>query len=147
MCTLSADIMEEAPFWMKKSPGQMSRDEWESLCDGCGICCLEKVEDGRTGEVRLIGVSCDYLDLETCRCIIYEVRMVANPRCTELTPQNIVEKEWLPPNCAYRTVMEGRELPGWHHLVSGDPETVHRAGMSVRHRAIPGAFVHPADKE
>jgi len=136
------DMMTNAPFWKTKPLEEMSRDEWESLCDGCGMCCLQKVEDERTGEIRLIGVSCEYLDLETCQCLIYEIRTVVNSNCTKLTPKNIHEKTWLPRTCAYRSLMEGRDLAWWHPLVSGDPTTVHSAGMSVRDKVISGEFVH-----
>jgi hypothetical protein len=140
-------MMTDVPFWKEKPLEDMSREEWESLCDGCGICCLEKVEGQNKGEIRLIGVSCEYLDLDSCRCLVYEIRTIANPRCTTLTPQNIREISWLPPTCAYRTLVEGRDLAWWHPLVSGNPNTVYEAGVSVRDQAVSGAFVHSTDTE
>ena len=123
----------------------MTQDEWESLCDHCGICCLHKVEDEKTGEIKLIGVSCEFLDTENCRCFVYEDRRLANPDCIVLSPDNIKQKKWLPDTCAYIRIAEGRELESWHPLVSGDPYEVHQEGISVRDKVVSGKCVHPSD--
>jgi len=136
---------DQAPFWKRKLLNQMTPDEWESLCDGCGICCLQKVEDKTTGEIELIAVSCEFLDTVSCRCMIYTHRFFINPDCVELTPFNVMGISWLPDTCAYRCIFEGRALEWWHPLVSGDPRTVHKAGISVRDRAVSGQYVHPED--
>ena len=123
---------KQEPFWKTKTLNQMTRDEWESLCDHCGLCCLQKIEDENTGEIKLIGVGCDYLDTENCRCLVYDNRKFVNPDCVVLTPNKVKQIKWLPNTCVYRRISEGKELKWWHHLVSGDPSCVHRAGISVR---------------
>jgi uncharacterized cysteine cluster protein YcgN (CxxCxxCC family) len=137
--------MKKRPFWKTKSLHEMTGDEWETLCDSCGICCLEKVEDEETGEIRLTSVSCEFLDTVNCRCLIYAHRLHLNPDCVELSVDKLKHIEWLPDTCAYRRLFERRELEGWHPLVSGDPNTIHEAGISVRDRALPGQYVHPED--
>ncbi len=124
----------EAPFWMVKSLEEMTQIEWESLCDGCGRCCLNKLEDWDTGEIVWTDVACRLLDCETCRCTDYANRSEQVPDCIPLTPQKVRELTWLPPTCAYRLVADGDPLYWWHPLVSGDPRTVHDAGVSVRGR-------------
>jgi len=133
------------PFWKKKSLEEMSPEEWESLCDGCGNCCLEKVEDTETGELQVLPVACEYLDTVSCRCLVYEDRDVVCEDCIILTVEQLREIEWLPETCAYRLIKEGRDLPSWHPLVSGNTGTVHRAGISVRGRVVSGCHVHPWD--
>jgi uncharacterized cysteine cluster protein YcgN (CxxCxxCC family) len=113
----------------------MSEAEWESLCDSCGRCCLHKLEDEDTKEVHYTEVSCKLLDLGTCRCSNYEKRVDFVDDCVKLTPES-ARLRWLPRSCAYRRLVEGKKLHWWHPLVSGDPETVHSAGISVRGRAI-----------
>lgn len=137
--------MTEKPFWKRKSPEKMTRKEWESLCDGCGLCCLNRFEDSPGGRIITTSISCQYLDLVTCRCMIYETRFTDNPECLKLRAGNIKKLSWLPQTCAYRIIAEGRELEWWHPLVSGDPETVHTAGISVRDKAVSEAHVHPED--
>jgi uncharacterized cysteine cluster protein YcgN (CxxCxxCC family) len=110
----------------------MTPAEWESLCDGCGRCCLNKLEEEGSDVTYYTDVGCRLLDGETCRCKDYEHRAREVPDCVTLTPQVLREITWLPPSCAYRLIHEGRELYWWHPLVSGDPESVHAAGMSVR---------------
>ncbi|MBV8589919.1 MAG: YcgN family cysteine cluster protein [Acetobacteraceae bacterium] len=125
-----------APFWITKRLEEMSRSEWESLCDGCGRCCLHKLRDESTRALAFTNVACRLLDLGTCRCRDYPNRRRRVPDCVRLTPSALKEIDWLPPSCAYRLVAEGKNLPWWHPLVSGDPQTVHLAGVSVRGRAI-----------
>ena len=132
----SAPMAEEAPFWKRKTLAQMSRAEWESLCDGCGRCCLHKLRDEDTEALAFTNVACRLLDLGTCRCSKYPTRRQHVPDCVSLTPEALAEIDWLPPSCAYRRLQEGRDLPWWHPLVSGDPATVHKAGASVRGRAV-----------
>lgn len=111
----------------------LTRPEWEALCDGCGQCCLNKLEDEDTGQVELTRVACRLLDGSTCQCSKYPTRHDYVPECIVLTPKTIRKNlYWLPQTCAYRLRYENRPLPDWHHLVSGDPEAVHRAGVSVK---------------
>lgn len=138
--------MGEAPFWTTKRLEEMSVEEWESLCDGCGRCCLIRFEDEDTGEVSPTRVSCKLFDSNTCRCSNYARRKRYVPDCIKLTPWNIEALTWMPPSCAYRRLHEGRGLASWHPLVSGDPDSVHRAGVSVRGQTIPEtALADPED--
>lgn len=124
-------------FWETKKFSEMSVEEWEALCDGCGICCLYKVEDEDTGEVELTNIACRFLDLECVICQMYDARLQAMPTCIHLTPSKVRKLKWLPETCAYRLVMDGKPLPDWHPLVSGDPDSVHHAGISVKDKVIP----------
>lgn len=121
----------DRPFW-EKPLRELSRPEWESLCDGCGKCCLHKMEDETTGAIYPTNVTCKLLDRHSCRCSNYRERKAFVPDCVRLTAELAGKLSWLPSTCAYRLRSEGKPLPDWHHLVSGDPEAVHRAGMSVR---------------
>lgn len=124
----------EKPFWKTKTLEAMSPQEWESLCDGCGKCCVSKLEDEDTGEIYFTSVGCRLFNAETCRCSDYANRHALVSDCIGLTPQNVRTISWLPKTCGYRLVAEGRDLFPWHPLVSGDPDSVHKAGMSMRGR-------------
>lgn len=121
------------PFW-KKPLGELTRREWEQLCDGCGRCCLVKLEDEDTGKIHFTDVACRLLDQNTCRCRDYRNRQREVPDCVRLTPRNVDNLSWLPKTCAYRLRAAGEDLPDWHPLISGDPDSVMRAGVAVRGR-------------
>lgn len=125
------------PFWRTTKLADMSAQQWESLCDGCGRCCLEKLEDFFSHEIHYTDVGCALLDMDTCRCAHYEERHRFMPDCVPLTPDNIAELRWMPSTCAYRLLADGKDLPDWHPLVSGDPQTVIDAGISVKGRVVP----------
>lgn len=128
--------MASRPFWETKSLKEMTPGEWESLCDGCGLCCLIRFEDEDTGEIIPTRVHCRLFDSESCACSNYAERKRHVPDCIKLTPQNVDTLKWMPLSCAYRRVNEGRGLADWHPLISGDPESVHRAGVSIRGETI-----------
>ncbi|HKI74916.1 MAG TPA: YcgN family cysteine cluster protein [Pseudomonadales bacterium] len=134
------------PFWKTTALADMSREEWESLCDGCARCCLHKLEDVDTGEVHYTSVACRYLG-DDCRCGHYPRRHRLVPDCVVLTPRRVREFKWLPTTCAYRLLAEGKDLAWWHPLVSGDPDTVHSAGISVQGKTVDERYVHPDDYE
>lgn len=119
------------PFWKRKTLDQLTPEEWESLCDGCGKCCLVKLQDEDSGEIAYTRLHCRLFDPDTCRCADYENRKQHVPDCVFLTPENAATLAWMPRTCAYRLVAEGRDLPDWHHLVCGDRNAIHRAGKSV----------------
>lgn len=127
----------ELPFWKTKTLAEMSEQEWESLCDGCGKCCVLGLEDADTGEIYLTDVACKLLDGQSCQCSDYANRKKKVPDCVKLTPKNVPRYKWIPKTCAYRLVSEGRDLFPWHPLISGDPESVHRANVSARGRTRP----------
>ncbi len=129
-------MSEKRPFWKTTALEDMTQQQWESLCDGCGLCCLNKLEDADTGDIHYTRAACKYLDIGACRCKDYENRTENVPDCVDLTPQRMRRLHWLPGTCAYRLVAEERDLAWWHPLVSGDAETVHQAGISVRGRVV-----------
>ena len=135
-------------FWRHVPMTGMTQAEWEALCDGCGKCCLNKLEDEDTGEVALTRVACRLLDDDSCLCAQYPIRHQFVPECIVLRPATITDHMyWLPQTCAYRLIHEGRPLFHWHPLVSGDPETVHRAGVSVRGLTVPEFEIDEDDWE
>lgn len=124
----------ELPFWKTKTLKQMTDAEWESLCDGCGKCCLVKLEDEDTGELYFTGLSCKMLNISTCQCSDYANRKKHVPDCVKLTPDTVGKIDWLPKTCAYVLVHNREDLKPWHHLVCGDRNEVHRAGVSAKDR-------------
>jgi uncharacterized protein len=128
-------VSRKASFWRTKSLTEMTPEEWESLCDGCGQCCLHKIAQPQKPALKT-NVACRLLDTASCRCKNYPRRKRLVRDCVVLTPDNVADLSWLPDTCAYRLVEAGEDLPEWHPLLSGDPESVHRAGISVRDRCI-----------
>lgn len=126
--------MSWRPFWQRKTLAEMTLEEWDALCDGCGKCCLHKLEDEDSGEVFYTDVACRYLDEDTCRCKDYAHRSALVSTCLTLDKNNVDDFKWLPITCAYRLLSDGENLADWHPLVSGSPHSVHKAGMSVRRR-------------
>ena len=127
--------MIEEPFWRTKSLLEMTVEEWESICDGCGKCCLQQLIDDETEQLVFTDVACDLLDGSSCRCKDYRNRSIRVPNCLTLNRHNILEGAAIAPSsCAYRLLLEGQDLPSWHHLVSGDKDAIHKAGKSVKNR-------------
>lgn len=129
-------MMSDAPFWKTTPLDEMSREEWESLCDGCGRCCLHKLRDEDDDTLYYTNVACRLLDTQTCRCTDYPQRHRKVQDCVTLTPEMLRTIDWLPPTCAYRRLSEGLDLPAWHPLVTGRPESVVEAGVSAGGRCI-----------
>ncbi len=123
-------------FWETKTLAEMTVPEWESLCDGCGLCCLVRFEDEDTGDIIPTRVHCKLFDPEACRCSDYANRKKYVPDCIKLTPHNIEALEWMPLSCGYRRLHEGKDLPRWHPLITGDPNSTHKAGVSMRGQTI-----------
>jgi uncharacterized cysteine cluster protein YcgN (CxxCxxCC family) len=147
--------MDDVPFWRKKTLAQMTSAEWESVCDGCGRCCLVKIEEdlpearlakGANPRIYFTDVGCKLLDAGTCRCRDYPNRQAHVEDCVRLTPEVVDDIGWLPPTCGYRLISDGHDLYWWHPLVSGDPDSVHAAGISVRGRVSASEEVVNADE-
>lgn len=137
----------EKYFWESKKLTNINKVEWESLCDGCARCCLLKLEDEETGEIFFTDVACKLLDRDNCRCQSYAERVTKVPECLVLEAKHPEHFTMLPESCAYRRLREGRPLADWHPLVSGDPQSVHKAGVSIKDKCVPEAHIHPDDLE
>lgn len=129
------------PFWQSKRLDEMSDQEWESLCDGCGRCCLNKLQDEDTNEIYFTNVACRQLNIKTCQCRHYARRFEYESYCIKLTRDNLPTFQWLPETCAYRRIAEGKALPVWHPLLTGSSAKMHAARISVRHIAVPESEV------
>jgi uncharacterized cysteine cluster protein YcgN (CxxCxxCC family) len=128
--------MKNKKFWTETKLEDMSTDQWESLCDGCGKCCLHKIQDEETQEIHYTNVACRLLDLNTCKCMSYKTRQKKVPDCLKLDISNLTAFKWLPSTCAYKLIANGKELPDWHPLLSGTYDSVHEAGASIYKQAI-----------
>jgi len=133
---------QSKPFWETKTLSQMNQEEWESLCDGCGRCCLNKLEDIDTGELHFTNVACQLLDDNSCRCENYPERKKYVPECLVLNADSVQSSTALPSSCAYRRLAEGKPLLEWHPLISGDSGSIHREGISVRGKTVSEKFIH-----
>ena len=133
------------PFWKSTPLTEMSKEQWESLCDGCGKCCCIRLEDEDNGAIYITDVVCKLFDSQSCQCTDYKNRSIKVPDCVTLTPDNVNRLNWMPQTCAYRLIANGEDLPPWHHLVSGSKETIHDAGMSVQNAVISELAVDEED--
>ncbi|MEP3891496.1 MAG: YcgN family cysteine cluster protein [Hellea sp.] len=129
------------PFWKTKNMAEMSPREWESLCDNCGKCCCIRLEDDDTGDIYITDVACKLFDPSSCKCTDYPNRSKKVPDCVTLTKDNVEQLHWMPQTCAYRLVSEGKDLPEYHHLISGSRDSIHEAGMSVQGSVTSEIFV------
>jgi uncharacterized protein len=141
--TSAATHMAETRFWEHKRLVDLDADEWEALCDGCGRCCLLKIEDEDSGRLFYTSVVCEYFDNDRCRCTHYADRQLLVPDCIKVTPRVAATQKWLPETCAYRLLAEGKSLYDWHPLISGNRNSVHAAGISVRDKVVSEQHVHP----
>jgi hypothetical protein len=135
--------MLETRFWETKSFDKLNREEWDALCDGCGRCCLLKIEDQDNGDLFYTNVVCEFHDSEHCRCTAYQHRSSLVPDCIKVTPELARDEKWLPDTCAYRLLAERKSLFDWHPLITGDPDSIHQADLSVRDKVVSEKFVHP----
>jgi len=140
-------MSNKQPWWEEKTLSEMSRTEWEQICDHCAKCCLHKLEDEEDGTVYYTDVACSLLDAENCNCTDYENRRTRVPDCLQLTVGNIDQIQWMPPSCSYRVLKEGRSLASWHHLVTGDDNSIHQEGKSIKGRYIDESKVDEDDLE
>lgn len=139
--------MAQQVFWYQKRLQDMTQEEFEAVCDGCGKCCLHKLEDEDSGDVYYTKVACRFLDHAACRCQTYSTRQLEVPDCVVLTPDTVADTWWLPETCAYKLLDQGLPLFDWHPLVSGDPDSVHKAGMSVANKVVAEQDVNLDDLE
>ncbi len=137
--------VKKLPFWKEKSLKDLTPEEWESLCDGCGKCCCIRLEDEDTAEIYITDVVCKLFDAQKCQCTDYPNRSKLVPDCVTLTPDNVHQLSWMPRTCAYRLIAEGKDLPDYHHLISGDKNSIHEAGMSVQDAVISEILIDEND--
>ncbi len=135
-------VMAQNNFWETTELQDMSEDQWESLCDGCGKCCLIKLQDEVSNDIVFTDVVCDLLDSNTCQCSDYENRTIVVPDCVKLTPENLSQVQFMPPSCSYRLLYEGQDLPAWHPLRTGNATVMINARMSVHGRVIAESAYH-----
>ena len=133
--------MPKNEFWKTTPLDQLGKDQWEALCDGCGKCCVLKLEDVDTGDVHFTDVSCKLLDCQTARCSKYAERKKHVPDCVHLNSKNLSVLDWMPDSCAYKLIHEKKDLPRWHPLITGNPDSTRLAGHSVAARVVPEASV------
>lgn len=139
---------QKSEFWRELSLYEMSTEQWESICDGCGKCCLQQLEDESSAQLVFTDIVCDLLDTDTCRCTDYTHRSIRVPNCMSMNPDNVAEcAEFAPPSCAYRLLLQGEELPVWHHLRSGSKQTIHKLEKSVAGRVVKRTVVDELDYE
>jgi uncharacterized protein len=138
---------QQNPFWRNKSLDDMSHEEWESLCDGCGKCCMIRLQDEDTGKIADTNIACKLFERTACTCSDYANRCTRVPDCVSLTPDNLGSLDWMPKTCAYRLIFEGFDLPPWHPLITGSRESIHLAGMSVRDKTVCETEIDPDDVE
>jgi uncharacterized cysteine cluster protein YcgN (CxxCxxCC family) len=139
---MAAKENTQRQFWQEKTLEQMTPAEWESLCDGCGKCCLHKLEDDSSGEIAYTRVICRYFDESSCRCKVYSSRKAKVPDCVILKPDNLKDLHWMPASCAYRLLYEGKALPDWHPLLAGGRHAIEESGNTVAGKVISEEFVH-----
>lgn len=139
--------MSEEAFWKTKQMNEMTTSEWESICDGCGRCCLQKLQDEDTEEVYYTDVVCRYFDESTCQCSEYQDRSILVPQCVKLRVEDIELFHWLPSSCSYKILYDSGDLPPWHPLVSKDKKSVRLAGVSIRGRVISEDLIDENDWE
>ncbi len=142
---MSNPCKSDMPFWKTKNMAEMSGTEWESLCDSCGKCCCIRLEDEDTGQIYITDVACKIFNPNSCRCGDYANRSLLVPDCVTLTPINVDQLHWMPQTCAYRLIAEGKDLPEYHHLVSGSRDTIHEVGMSVQNAVTSEVLVKDDD--
>lgn len=140
-------MVAQRVFWAAKTLSEMTPEEFEAVCDGCGKCCLHKLEDEDNGDVYYTKVACRLLDHSTCRCTNYAERQTLVLGCTVLTPEAVKDMYWLPDTCAYRLLDAGVPLFDWHPLLSGDPQSVHTSNMSVANKVVSESVVAEEDFE
>lgn len=135
----------DKPFWEAKTLAEMTRAEWESLCDGCAKCCMHKLEDEDTGMIHFTGVVCRYLDQKKCNCTVYDKRRKLVPTCLQLEPGELDELHWMPSTCAYKLLNAGKPLPIWHPLIAGDRKAMIASGNTVTNKVISEEYVAEED--
>ena len=129
-------MTKENAWWDEKHLSEMSRSEWEQICDHCGKCCLHKLEDETDNTVYYTDIACYLVNKDSCYCGDYENRRTLVPECVQLSVDNLDQINWMPPSCSYRLLKQGQALPSWHHLITGDKESIHRCGKSIKARYV-----------